>query len=144
MLGIQPAGRLWLLIHRERWWMEVFWEAVDRTSHPHPKLRVETWSDWEQIKIRMMFSKKQGINQGRTHTILDKIHDNFLVCKREKSILGNSANDCFWLKVEWARFSRTLQNVFWSSLEEHLMFWSLIFFFLLHTVFCSGYLWVKE
>lgn len=46
----------------------------------------------------MMFSKKQEINQGRTHTILDKIH-NFLVCKRGKSILGNSANDCFWLKV---------------------------------------------
>lgn len=33
--GYNPAGRLWLLIHREReWWMEVFWETVDRTSHP--------------------------------------------------------------------------------------------------------------
>lgn len=37
--GYNPAGRLWLFnSQRERWWMGVFWETVDRTIHPHPKL----------------------------------------------------------------------------------------------------------
>lgn len=97
--GYNPAGRLWLFnSQRERWWMGY---SGKPSTGPfiHIQSWVETWSRGEQIKIWMTFSKKQGINQGRTHTILDKIHNNFLVCKRGKSILGNSANDCFWLKV---------------------------------------------
>lgn len=69
------------LIHEERWWVGYSGKSPAGTSI-YVESQVETWSRWEQIKIWMMFSKKQGI-------ILDKASNNFLVSKRENPSWGS-------------------------------------------------------
>lgn len=69
------------LIHEERWWVGYSGKSPAGTSI-YVESQVETWSRWGQIKIWMMFSKKQGI-------ILDKASNNFLVSKRENPSWGS-------------------------------------------------------
>lgn len=72
----------------ERWWVGYSGKMLTGTSI-HTESRVETWSRWEQIKIWMMFSKKQRINHGSARTVLDKVSSNFGVCKKENPSWGN-------------------------------------------------------
>lgn len=109
---------------RKRWWVGYSGKMLTGTSI-HIESRVETWSRWEQIKIWMMFSKKQRINCRSAYTILDKVSSNSVLWKKDNP----SWEICQWLffvKCWNGQGLAVLNKCILKLLQRHLVLLSLM------------------